>query len=147
MMKVSQKCQYALRAVFELAKHYGEGPRSAADIADAQAVPPRFLELILRELRQGGVVESRRGAHGGYLLAISPELLTAGDVVRQIDGPFAPVDCIQDGAAGCPLGPACAFRNMWERARDAVGGVLDTTTLGELVEAEREVGHVPSYSI
>ncbi len=146
-MKVSLKCQYALRAVFELARHYGAGPRSVADVADSQAIPPRFLELILRELRQAGIVESRRGARGGYLLAVSPELLTAGDVVRQIDGPFAPVECIQEGGDGCPLGPPCAFVEMWERTRDAVSGVLDTTTFRDLVEAEREVGHVPSYSI
>lgn len=71
-MSVSQKCQYALRAVFELARRRGEKPTSIREIAEAQAIPAKFLELILTQLRKGGLVESRRGIHGGYLLAVWP---------------------------------------------------------------------------
>ena len=161
MMQVSQKCQYALRAVYELAKRHGEGPATAPDIARAQAIPPKFLELILQELRQAGLVESRRGPQGGYLLAGDPRVLTVGQVIRLIEGPFAPVSCIAAGDPGpnpngaggasapgpCPLQGRCAFLNMWERAHSAVAGVLDATTFQDLIEAEREVAFVPNYCI
>jgi len=148
MMQVSQKCQYALRAVYELAKRRGEGPATAPDIARAQAIPPKFLELILQELRQAGLIESRRGPQGGYLLAGDPRALTVGQVIRLIEGPFAPVSCIAAGDPGAP-GPwgRCAFLNMWERAHSAVAGVLDATTFQDLIEAEREVAFVPNYCI
>ena len=160
MMQVSQKCQYALRAVFELAKRHGEGPATAPDIARAQAIPPKFLELILQDLRQAGLVESRRGPLGGYLLAGDPRALTVAQVIRLIEGPFAPVSCIAAGDPGaspqatrrgepgpCPLQGRCAFLNMWERAHSAVAGVLDATTLQNLIEAEQEVAFVPNYCI
>jgi len=137
MMSLSQKCQYGLRAVFELAKRRGEGPVSVAAIAAAQAIPPRFLELILGQLRQGGFVESRRGVQGGYLLAADPKDLAAGDIIRFIDGPVGPVKCVSaDAEPDCPLYGRCAFLSMWERARDAVEQVFDTTTLEDLIEAE-----------
>jgi len=151
MMQVSQKCQYALRAVYELAKRRGEGPATAPDIARAQAIPPKFLELILQELRQAGLIESRRGPQGGYLLTGDPRALTVGQVIRLIEGPFAPVSCIAAGDPGapgpCPLQGRCAFLNMWERAHSAVAGVLDATTFQDLIEAEREVAFVPNYCI
>ena len=95
-MNISQKCQYALRAVFELARRYGEGPTSIREIARIQAIPPKFLELILTELRKGGFVESRRGVHGGYSLPASPRMVSAGEIIRFIDGPISPVRCIGD---------------------------------------------------
>jgi len=151
MMQASQKCQYALRAVYELAKRHGEGPASAPDIARAQAIPPKFLELILQELRQAGLVESRRGPQGGYLLAGDPRALTVGQVIRLIEGPFAPVSCIATGDPGapgpCSLQGRCTFLNLWERAHSAVAGVLDATTFQDLIEAEREVAFVPNYCI
>jgi len=148
MMQVSQKCQYALRAVYELAKRHGEGPASAPEIARAQAIPLKFLELILQELRQAGLVESRRGPQGGYLLAGDPRALTVSQVIRLIEGSFAPVSCIAAGdEPPCPLQGRCAFLDMWERARSAVAGVLDATTFQDLIEAEREVAFVPNYCI
>lgn len=148
MLRVSQKCQYALRAVYELALQYGRGPIAVADIAKPQAIPPRFLELILRQLRQGGIVESRRGPQGGYLLAVRPDQLTIGRVLGFFDGPLAPVSCVApEPSEECPLHGRCAFLPMWERAREAVSNVFDRTTFQGLVDAEKEIEHVPSYSI
>ena len=90
-MQLSQKCQYAIRAVFQLAKEHGGGPIKIADVAEAQAIPPRFLELILGELKQGGFTESRRGKRGGYLLARPPAQITVGDIIRFVEGPLGPV--------------------------------------------------------
>ncbi len=149
-MSVSQKCQYALRAVFELARRHGEGPTSIREIARAQAIPPKFLELILTELRKGGFVESRRGVHGGYFLARLPRAVSAGEIIRFIDGTVAPVRCIGDGrGADCPLYGECAFMDMWTRARDVVADVYDSTTFQDLIDAQLAASgeYVASYCI
>ena len=101
---ISQKCQYALRAIFDLAKHYGQGPVKIGDVAEAQAIPPRFLEVILSQLKQGGFVESRRGAEGGYLLARAPRQLVVGEVLRFVEGPLGPIVCVTGGSGEpCPI--------------------------------------------
>ncbi|MCK4849757.1 MAG: Rrf2 family transcriptional regulator [Phycisphaerae bacterium] len=151
-MNVSQKCQYALRAVFELAKYWGGGlgPISVSEIAKTQAIPPRFLELILGQLRQGGFVESRRGVHGGYLLPMDPARLYVGQIIRFIDGPVAPVRCVAGNKENdCPLRGNCAFMSMWSRARDAVAGVYDQTSFQNLIEEEAAAAerYVASYCI
>ena len=149
-MSISQKCQYGLRAVFELAKHWGGGPTSVTQIAGVQAIPPRFLELILGELRQGGFVESRRGVHGGYLLPVDPSRLYVGQIIRFIDGPVAPVSCVvANKQRDCPLHGNCAFMNMWSRARDAVAEVYDQTSFQDLIEEEAAATekYVASYCI
>jgi Rrf2 family protein len=138
-MILSQKCQYAFRAVFELARHYGtEQPVSVAEIAEIQAIPPRFLEQILAELKQGGFVTSRRGAQGGYVLGVSPAELRVGDIIRFIEGPISPVKCIiQEDDAGCSLRADCMFQDFWQRAKEAVEQVYDSTTFQDLArEAE-----------
>lgn len=136
-MSISQKCQYALRAVFELTKRYGGPPTSVSAIAEAQAIPGRFLELILRQLRGGGFVESRRGVQGGYLLAAGPGVLSAGDIIRFIDGPVAPVRCLVGALdVDCPLRGRCAFMGMWRKARDAVAEIYDHTMFQDLIDEE-----------
>ncbi|MCY2926958.1 MAG: Rrf2 family transcriptional regulator [Planctomycetota bacterium] len=94
MISISQKCQYALRSLYELARRADDKPTSIGEIAAAQAIPPRFLELILNDLRQGKLVNSQRGVQGGYTLARSPADITVGDVVRLVEGPIEPVKCI-----------------------------------------------------
>lgn len=147
---ISQKCQYALRAIFELAKHCGEGPVTIAEIAEAEAIPARFLEVILGQLKQAGFVESRRGRDGGYLLSRRPAGLTVGEVIRFIEGPVGPVECVAgDPAEHCPLHGDCVFLSMWERVSQAVGEIYDDTTFEDLVREERRRSgrYVPSYSI
>jgi Rrf2 family protein len=149
-MGISRKCQYALRAVFELAKRRGQGPTRIGDMAKAQAIPQPFLGLILAELKSGGFVESVRGPHGGYLLTVPPNALRVGEIIRFVDGPVAPVDCVGSGkAATCPLRSDCAFMSMWKRARDAVAEVYDATTFQALIDAEGAAAqpYVASYCI
>jgi Rrf2 family protein len=144
-MQVSQKCKYTLRALFELAKRQGEGPVSAAEIATAQALPPRFLELILHALTKSGEVKSRRGIRGGYVLAVSPTAMTVGDVVRLVDGSAAPANCVEAKLGRhCPLNGKCAFLGIWTRARQAVEQIYDTTTLQDLIDDERSKAEQPS---
>ncbi len=137
-MTVSQKCQYALRALFELAKRSGPAPTKVSEIAEVQAIPARFLEAILGELRRGSFVESRRGVNGGYFLAVEPDVLTVGEIIRFIDGPLTPVRCIgDDKGESCALKGNCVFIGMWNRARDAVAEVYDETTFQNLIEQEQ----------
>ena len=147
---VSQKCQYALRAIFELAKRKGQGAVRIADIAEAQAIPKRFLEVILGQLKQGGFVASQRGSDGGYVLVRSASELSVGDVIRFVQGPVGPVDClIQDPTQKCPLYGDCVFLAMWQEVADAIAEVYDRTTFQELVDKEARMhrGYVASYSI
>ena len=149
-MHVSQKCQYAVRAVFELASRDGQGPVTVGEIAEAQAIPAKFLELILGELKQTGYVASRRGAQGGYLLAVSPDGLTAGDVIRSVDGSFDPVQCISEGnGASCRLKGDCVFMGLWQRAGRAIAQAYDSTTFQDLVDEHEEAAgkFAPNYSI
>jgi len=147
---VSSKTQYALRTVFELAKHRGNGAITLSQIAASQAIPPRFLELIIQQLRQAGFVESRRGNQGGYFLAKAPEKITAADIIRQMDGSLDPVKCIMGmDEKDCPLRGRCAFIGLWNRAKEALEGVYETTTIQDLLDAEanREEPSLPDYSI
>ena len=139
-MQVSQKCQYTLRALFELAKRQGAEPVTAAEIAEAQAIPGRFLELILQNLRTEGMVESRRGNQGGYVLAGSPEAITVGDIIRAVDGSLAPVNCVVGRSdEHCRLRNRCVFMGVWRKAQQAMEAVYDKTTLQDLIDDERTV--------
>ncbi|MBN1436331.1 MAG: Rrf2 family transcriptional regulator [Sedimentisphaerales bacterium] len=149
-MNISQKCQYALRAVFELAKRQDQSPTKIADIAQTQAIPIRFLEAILSELKHGGFVESRRGVRGGYLLSQSSKDLTPGKIIEFVDGPLSPVNCLEANQSNpCPLQTDCAFKEMWVRAYEAVSEVYNSMTFGELVENYRAARerNITNYSI
>lgn len=138
-MLLSQRCQYALRAVFEVAKRSGEGPIKIEAIAEAQAIPPRFLAAILNQLRQGGFVQSRRGADGGYFLARAADSLSVGEVIRFVEGPMGPVVCVTEkGAGSCALRGRCVFMSMWREAQQAMEDVYDNTSFQDLVDRERE---------
>ena len=150
MMQVSQKTRYALRAMFELAKHYGEGPVRIGDIAQRQAIPVRFLEGILSQLRQGGLLRSVRGARGGYELAEHPAQVSVGDLIRAIEGPIEPTPCLNDeNPEDCPLFGDCVFLPMWRKAGEALAQVYDGTTFAGLVELEQKqhAERVLSYQI
>lgn len=147
---VSQKCQYAIRAIFELARRQGEGPVKIGDIAEAQAIPSRFLEVILGQLRQAGFVQSRRGAAGGYLLARQPGKMMVGEIVQFVEGPLVPVECMTGKAAReCTLYGNCVFLGMWKRAAKAVSDVYDQTSFQDLIddEARRQNAASLTYSI
>jgi len=139
-MHLSQKCQYALRAVFELCRRQGQGPIKIADVAKAQAIPVRFLEQILSQLRQGGFVESRRGNGGGYLLTRCPREITLGEVIRFIEGPIEPVECMSSsGPDQCPLRSACVFMPIWHKAQEALATVYDDSSFQGLIDEDKRM--------
>lgn len=131
-MRVSAKVDYALRATAELAAA-PPGPIKGERIATAQEIPLNFLENILLELRRSGIVASQRGAEGGYWLAKPAAEVTVADVIRAVEGPIAtvrgsrPEDVAYTGAA-------TALREVWIELRSSMRGVLETTTLADLVE-------------
>ena len=138
-MNLSQKCQYAVRAILELAKRHGQGPVTASEIASSQVIPQRFLEVILNELKPSGLIESRRGVQGGYFLSGRPKDIKVGQVIRLIDGPLEPVRCVGDRTKpSCPLKDRCARGELWSAARKAVEEVYDGTNFPDLVEREAQ---------
>src|SRR5665811_1010540 len=104
-MKVSTRGEYGVRAMVALARHHGEGPMSIADIAKESSVPAAYLEQLVAPLRRAGIVKSKRGAHGGYILSRPPDLVRVGDVYRVMEGPVAPMDCVSENVDDqtCPL--------------------------------------------
>ncbi len=151
-MAITQKCQYALRALLELARRHGERPAKIGEIAGAQGIPPRFLEVILNELKQGGFAESRRGKDGGYTLIREPRDLTVGEVIRFVQGPIGPVERGNDparGPADHPQGIPDVFQNVWKRAEDALSHVYDKTTFQDLLEEETRLRQsvAPDFTI
>ena len=136
-MQVSQKCRYAVRAVFELARRYEAGPTKISAIAAAQAIPTRFLEVILNQLKHSGFLRSQRGADGGYMLVRPPAEVSVGEVMRLIQGPVMVVDCDSSTCSErCPLYGDCVFLSMWKRAERAVTEVYDSTSFQDLLNAE-----------
>lgn len=146
-MTVSLKCQYALRAVFELAQLGTTTPAKIADIGRAQGIPVRFLENILHELKRAGIVRSFRGKHGGYVLADAPGSVTVGDIVRCIEGPPLKAGCITGRQAGCPAQANCVFLPMWERMQQAITDIYDSTTFEDLVAQSRSQSVYLDYVI
>lgn len=133
-MAVTQKCQYALRAVYELALRQDEAPCKIGVIAESQSIPVRFLENILNGLKGAGFVDSARGKDGGYFLTRSAAEITVGEVIRFVQGPFDPVDCNNRLDFSCGIFDDCVFRPLWEKARLALEAVYDGTTIQDLVD-------------
>jgi Rrf2 family protein len=141
-MNISVKGEYALHAIFDLASQPGRDPVRIADIARRQHIPQKFLELILASLKQGGFVESRRGAEGGYLLARRPETISVGDVLRFVEGRQEERSRMRR-QEDSPLG------DLWKRTDKAVDAVLDNATFAQLVRdwTEKHNRFVPNWEI
>jgi Rrf2 family cysteine metabolism transcriptional repressor len=143
-MKISTRGEYGVRAMVALAHHYGSGPVSITAVAKESSVPPAYLEQLIGPLRRAGLVESKRGAQGGYQLSRPPAAIRVGDVYRVMEGPVAPMDCVSEDPADqtCPLIDGCETRPVWMKLRDSITEALDSTTLEDLVNGSlRSRGH------
>ena len=134
MLQVSQRTHYGLRAMTELAKAYGQGRRSLTWIAEAQHLPAGYLEQLAIPLRRAGLIEGVRGAHGGYQLARPPSQVRVGEIVRALEGAVAPVECLSEDypQGSCELELGCLSRPIWQRLKESIDQVLDSTTLADL---------------
>jgi Rrf2 family protein len=134
---LSKKAKYGLRALIHLAQHQGEGPLQIRNIAETLNIPRKFLEAILLDLRNEGILQSRKGREGGYFMARSPDTIPVGRIIRFIDGPLASVPCVSRTAYAhcddCPDERTCAIRFVMKEVRDATAKILDEATLDQLV--------------
>ena len=136
-LKFSTKGRYGLTIMVALGKQYGEGPHALRQIATEHSLSEAYLEQIVSPLRNAGLVKSVRGAYGGYMLSKAPNEITAGDVIRVLEGPIQIVEGIDEEAT--------AQRELWLRIRDAVKNVLDTTTIEDLSKYTEENPDLEGY--
>lgn len=124
-LKISTKGRYGLTIMMELAMKFGDGPTSLKSIAEKNQLSEHYLEQLIAPLRNAGLVKSIRGAYGGYILARDAGTITAGDIIRVLEGPISPVDFTEEDDP--------AKRNLWLRIRDSIAEVLDSTSLEDLI--------------
>lgn len=136
-MKISSKGRYGLRMMIDLALHYDGRPVPAKEIAERQQISVKYLEQIILQLSKAGLVGSVRGAMGGYRLSFPPEETTVGAVLRAVEGSLSPVDCI-DADGDCPKIAGCYTAELWRRMKSAVDGVIDTTTIADLIDGRED---------
>lgn len=140
MLIPHKKGQYALRAIYELAKREGEGPTKISDIANAQAIPQRFLEVILNQLKGSGIIASKRGFYGGYFLTKAPDQVSVGDIFRYMQRDKNNLNCLACVAQkSCPFLGQCAFSDMWQQVKAAAYEIYDKTTMQDLLNANEAV--------
>ncbi|MFZ5597475.1 MAG: RrF2 family transcriptional regulator [Bacillota bacterium] len=138
-MRLSTRGHYGLKAMFDLAKHYGAGPIPLKSVAERQNISEHYLEQLIAVLRKSGLVRSVRGAQGGYILARSPDKIVVGDIIRVLEGPIAPVECVSElREVECDQADCCITRTVWEKVRDSIVQVLDSITLEDMCKDEEK---------
>ncbi|MCJ7612188.1 MAG: Rrf2 family transcriptional regulator [Candidatus Aminicenantes bacterium] len=149
-MRLSTKGEYASRAMLELALHHPNGPLHIRTISAAQEIPERFLEQILLLLKRAGYLRSKKGPNGGYSLAKPPAEITVAEIIRVMDGPLAPIDCVSVTAHEvCSREKFCGLRWLWKECRDVLADILERTTFGDLADRtksaqKRSAGRKPA---
>lgn len=153
-MKLSKKGEYALKALIELAINYEKGKAVTLieDIATKKGIPQKYLEQILLGLKNSGILEARRGVGGGYALSRPPERISLGEIIRTVDGPLAPINCVSvRGHVDCPEESTCGLYSVMLEVRNAVANVLDNTTLKDVARRTVDLmdanNRVPNYAI
>ncbi|HHV39353.1 MAG TPA: Rrf2 family transcriptional regulator [Tepidimicrobium sp.] len=133
-MRLSTRGRYGLKAMYQLAIHYGEGPIPLKSVADRQNLSENYLEQLVSVLRKEGLLNSVRGAQGGYMLAKPPENITVGDILRILEGDIAPADCVIDGGYECENEKSCVTKTVWIKIRDSIDEVIDSITLQDMLD-------------
>ncbi|MFM8999942.1 MAG: RrF2 family transcriptional regulator [Actinomycetota bacterium] len=143
MLKISQKLEYAIRAMIELAaRRDGDQPVPARELAAAQQIPLRFLEQQLGSLGRAGLVESARGAGGGYRLSRDPAAITVAQIADAIEGQLAPMFCLEESDHTCFADSRCGLQGFWGDVANAIAKVLEDTTVADLVARQRRAAPV-----
>lgn len=142
-MKLSAKERTGLRAMVELARRYGDGPVSLSEVARVQGLPYRYLEQVAGALRRAGLLESVRGAHGGYLLARTPSEVSVGDILRAVEGSLMSVDCIGTDGSCCIREPVCVTKAVYRIVFERLSETLDHTYLADLVACDGQPLELP----
>jgi Rrf2 family cysteine metabolism transcriptional repressor len=137
MMKLSTRTRYGTRALLELALRQGEGPVFLKDIARQQQISLSYLEHLVTPLISGGIIRSIKGPRGGITLVKKPEEINLMEVTRLLEGSLAPVECV-DNPDICERSAECVTRDIWGEVKAAINGVLEATTLQDLVERQKK---------
>ena len=145
-MKISTRARYGTRALLDLALHQAEAPVSLKDIAKRQEISLQYLEHLVTPLITAGMVRSVRGPKGGITLAQSPAKITMSEIIQLLEGSTALVECV-DNPKLCPRADSCVTRDIWTEVKDAVNGVLDSTTLQNLIEREEKKRKTPKQEM
>lgn len=148
---LSKKAKYALQACLSLADEPAGQPVLIADLAERDMIPKKFLEIILLDLRNAGILASRKGKGGGYFLARSADTITVGQIVRLMDGSLSPVPCVSQASyqacTDCKDERTCGIRMVMKDVRDAISGILDNTSLADVQERTRKARLVPQSDL
>lgn len=139
------KGDYGVRALVELAHHFGEAPVQSAAIANRQSIPEPYLDQLLTSLRRAGMIRSVRGPQGGHALLRDPHEIKLSEAIVALEGSLAPISCLDD-PAGCPKSVKCSLHEVWEQVHRATMSILDGFTIADLAEKERGT-NVARYSI
>jgi len=147
-MKISTRGRYATRAMLDLALHYGNVPVLLKDISARQGISLRYLEQIISPLVAAKIVTSTRGPKGGVMLARPPKKIKLSEVIQVLEGPIVPVECVEN-PGGCTRAPSCVARDVWMDLAKAMYGVLESTSLQDLVDRQEKkwAGRELQYNI
>lgn len=138
-MILSTKGRYGLKAMFVLALNYGNGPISLTAIAEAQELSVNYLEQLILPLKKNKLVESIRGAQGGYLLSRPPTEITVGSILKTLEGPLTASECVNDEVGQCSNANYCVTRLIWEKITDSIDAVVESTTLQDMVDDHQKM--------
>ncbi|OPJ57293.1 RrF2 family transcriptional regulator [Alkalithermobacter paradoxus] len=133
-MKLSTKGRYGLKAMFELALREEGNPVPLKYIAQKQNLSDQYLEQLFSSLRRAGLIKSVRGAQGGYLLSKDPSKITVGEILRVLEGPIAPSECVLEGESDCEKSDYCVTKVIWEKIKESIDSVIDSVTLKDMIE-------------
>ena len=132
-MLLSTKSRYGLKMIFQLALSYGKGTMSLKDIANKLDLSDTYLEQLMSQLKKAGLVNSIRGAQGGYVLSREPSLITVGEIIRTLEGSLAPSECVAGEDSECSKADYCATRLIWEKIMVGIDNVIDAITLQDML--------------
>ncbi len=132
-MILSTKGRYGLKMMYEFALNYGKGPMPLKEVAQKQQLSETYLEQLIAHLKKAGLVTSIRGAQGGYELIRKPEEITVGEIIRVLEGPLAPSECVIDDEPECSKAEYCVTRLLWEKIMESINNVIDSITLNDMV--------------
>ncbi|MBA4422734.1 MAG: AsnC family transcriptional regulator [Syntrophus sp. (in: bacteria)] len=136
-MKLSTRGRYGVRLMFDLALHYGNGPIYLKDIAERQGISAKYLWQLINPLKSTGLINSTRGAHGGYVLGKEPERISLKEILQVLEGSLCLVDCV-DSPSLCERSPSCISREIWGEASKGMQQMLENTTLATMVLRQQE---------
>jgi Rrf2 family protein len=137
MVKISTRCRYGARALIEIAAEYGREPVKRKDIAGRQDISDSYLENILISLKSAGIINTLRGANGGYSLAMEPSKISLYDIVKALDGMQSPIECLKD-TSKCERADECLTKDVWFKVKQAEEGVLKGVTLQDLLDKKKK---------